>query len=88
MWLDTTLGDAQVNAATRAYAALGFLTKLALALAGAVALPLLQLVGFRPAQVNDTHALQALLLLYAALPLVLRGVAVTALIFLHRKGEI
>ncbi len=75
-------------AATRAYAALGFLTKLALALAGAVALPLLQLAGFRPAQVNDTHALQALLLLYAALPLVLRGVAVTALIFLHRKGEI
>ena len=75
-------------AATRAYAALGFLTKLALALAGAVALPLLQLAGFRPALVNDTHALQALLLLYAALPLVLRGVAVTALIFLHRKGEI
>ena len=60
----------------------------ALALAGAVALPLLQLSGFRPAEANDTNALRALLLLYAALPLLLRGIAVTALIFLHRKGAI
>lgn len=75
-------------AATRAYAVLGFLTKVALALAGAVALPLLQLSGFRPAEANDTNALRALLLLYAALPLLLRGIAVTALIFLHRKGAI
>ncbi|MBU3029684.1 MFS transporter [Paracoccus marinaquae] len=76
------------SAATRAYAVLGLLAKLALALAVAVALPLLQLAGFRPADANDTNSLQALLLLYAALPLVLRGVAVTALILLHRKGEI
>lgn len=76
------------SAATRAYAVLGFLTKVALALAGAVALPLLQLSGFRPAETNDTNALRALLLLYAALPLLLRGIAVTALIFLHRKGAI
>lgn len=76
------------SAGTRAYATLGFLTKVALALAGSVALSLLQLAGFRPAVANDTNALRALLLLYAALPLLLRGVAVTALILLHRKGAI
>ena len=75
-------------AATRAYAALGFLTKAALALAGAVALPLLELAGFRPAEPNDTAALRALLLLYAGLPLLLRGVAVILLLFIHKRGAI
>ncbi|WP_157994787.1 MFS transporter [Paracoccus tegillarcae] len=75
-------------AATRAYAALGFLTKAALALAGAIALPLLQLAGFRPALPNDSGALQALLMLYAGVPLVLRAMAVTILIYLHKRGAI
>lgn len=75
-------------AASRAYAVLGFLTKAALALAGVVALPLLQLAGFQPGQSNGPQALQALLLLYAALPLALRALAVTGLIFLHGRGSI
>ncbi len=75
-------------AATRAYAALGFLSKAALALAGALALPLLQLAGFRPAGANDAGALQVLLWLYAGLPLILRGAAILALIFLNRKGAL
>lgn len=76
------------NAATRAYAALGFLTKVALALAGAVALPLLQLKGFQPGEPNDAEAIQALLLLYAALPLLLRFIAVIGLVSLRRRRMI
>lgn len=75
-------------AAARAYAVLGFLTKAALALAAAIALPLLQQAGFRPAAPNDATALRALLLLYAGLPLLLRGVAVVALIILHKRGRL
>lgn len=85
---DRIEASATEAAATRAYAALGFLTKASLALAGAIALPLLQLSGFRPGQPNGPDALHLLLLLYAALPLLLRAVAVVALIFLHRKGAI
>lgn len=73
------------NAATRAYAALGFLTKAALALAGAVALPLLQLNGFHPGEPNDAEAIRALLLLYAALPLLLRFIAIIGLISLRKR---
>lgn len=75
-------------AATRAYAALGFLTKAALALAGAVALPLLQVAGFQPAGENGAGALRALLLLYAGLPLGLRALAVAVLIILDRRGAV
>lgn len=83
--IEATMTEA---ASTRAYAVLGFLTKAALALAGAIALPLLQLAGFRPDAPNDAGALQALLLLYAGLPLLLRALAVLTLITLHRKGAI
>lgn len=76
------------EAATRAYAALGFLTKAALALAGAVALPLLQMAGFAPGGQNGPAALQALLYLYAGLPLVLRSGALGLLIHCHRRGTI
>lgn len=76
------------HAAARAFALLGFLTKAALALAGALALPLLQLAGFRPAQPNSPEALRLLLILYAALPLALRGLAVVLLFVNHRRGRI
>lgn len=73
-------------AATRAYAALGFLTKAALALAGAVALLLLQAAGFRPAATNDADALRLLLVLYAGVPLALRAAAITLIFIFYRRG--
>ncbi|WP_313136492.1 MFS transporter [Paracoccus jeotgali] len=76
------------RAAGRAYAALGFLTKAALALAGATALPLLQGAGFRPGADNDAAALRLLLLLYAGAPLLLRAAAIAALAWFWRRGAI
>jgi Na+/melibiose symporter-like transporter len=76
------------GAATRAHAGLAFLTKAALALAGAIALPLLARAGFRPAEVNPEQALDALRWTYAGLPLVLRALAIGLLIQFHRKGRI
>ena len=75
-------------AATRAHAGLAFLTKAALALAGAIALPLLARAGFRPAAPNPEQALDALRWIYAGLPLVLRALAIGLLIQFHRKGRI
>ena len=60
----------------------------ALALAGAIALPLLARAGFRPAAPNPEQALDALRWIYAGLPLVLRGLAIGLLIQFHRKGRI
>lgn len=65
--------------ATTAYAVLAFLGKASLALAGAVALPLLDWRGFVPAGENDAAALGALLLLYGGLPCVMRLVAMAVL---------
>lgn len=73
-------------AATRAYAGLAFLTKAALALAGAIALPLLASAGFRPAAPNPEQALDLLRFLYAGLPLILRALAIGLTIWLYRKG--
>lgn len=80
--------SATQRAASRAYAALGFLTKAALALAGGLALPLLQQAGFRPGAPNDSDALRVLLLLYAGVPLALRVLAIAALALCHRKDLI
>lgn len=74
--------------AGRAYAVLTFLTKAALALASAVALPLLQSAGFRPGEANGAGALRMLLLLYAGVPLALRLLAIAALLGLRRGGRI
>ncbi|MCF3973339.1 MFS transporter [Paracoccus sp. EGI L200073] len=76
------------GAATRAHAGLAFLTKAALALAGAVALPLLAQAGFRPAMPNPETALDALRWLYGGLPLALRLLAIGLLVHLHRKGSL
>lgn len=75
-------------AASRAYAVLSFLTKAALALASAIALPILQVAGFTPAGSNGQGALRALLWLYAGLPLLLRLVAIVALAVFHRRNAI
>ncbi|MDP5308902.1 MFS transporter [Paracoccus spongiarum] len=75
-------------AASRAYAVLSFLTKAALALASAVALPALQAAGFSPAATNGPDALRALLLLYAGLPLLLRLAAIAALAAFYRRNAI
>lgn len=86
--LSERLGAANAaGAATRAHAGLAFLTKAALALSGAIALPLLAQVGFRPAAQNSEQALDALRWLYALLPLCLRALAIGLLIYLHRKGR-
>lgn len=74
--------------ASRAHAVLGFLSRAALAVAGTVAFPLLEFAGFRPSQTNDASALEALLLLYAGVPIALRLGAVAALVFLLRRNAI
>jgi Na+/melibiose symporter-like transporter len=87
--LSARIGDTgSAGIATRAHAGLAFLTKAALALAGAIALPLLAQAGFRPAEQNPEQALDALRWLYAGLPLVLRVLAIALLTYFHRKGRI
>lgn len=76
------------HAASRAFGALGLITKLALALAGALALPALEAAGFRPGAPNPPEILQILLLLYAGLPLLLRLLAIAALFQFHRTARI
>lgn len=85
--LSARIGGSHTHgAASRAYAALGFLSKAALALAGVVALPLLQTAGFQPGAPNEAAALRLLLVLYAGVPLALRAAAISLLIWFHRKG--
>lgn len=76
------------GAATRAHAGLAFLTKAALALAGAIALPLLAGAGFRAGGANPEQALDLLRWLYAGVPLILRALAIGLLIHLYRKALI
>lgn len=56
-----------------------FVSKLSLALAAATLLPTLDGVGFRPGAQNTESALFALTLIYAALPCVLKLIAITLL---------
>ncbi|MEM7619059.1 MAG: MFS transporter [Pseudomonadota bacterium] len=58
----------------------GFVNKATLALAAAIALPLLQLSGFEPSQNNSDAALVTLSFMYAALPCLLKVLAIFALI--------
>jgi glycoside/pentoside/hexuronide:cation symporter, GPH family len=62
------------HAATH-YALLALVAKLSLALASAIALPLLDLVGFTPAQHNNHTALLSLSIIYALVPCVLKLIA-------------
>lgn len=87
--LSERIGAARAEgAATRAHAGLAFLTKAALALAGALALPLLAQAGFRPGAANTEQALDALRWLYGGLPLGLRLLAIALLVHLLRKGRL
>ena len=61
-------------------------TKLNLALAAGLALPALQLLGYRPCA-RDASALQALALAYAVLPCVLKLMAAALLLRLRRSIE-
>lgn len=58
-----------------------FVSKLSLALAAALLLPSLQAAGFVAGGVNDADALLALSLLYAALPCILKLLAIALLAF-------
>jgi GPH family glycoside/pentoside/hexuronide:cation symporter len=63
-----------------------FATKLNLALAAGLALPLLGLLGYTPGA-REPHALQMLSLAYCVLPLVLKAMAFAALALLLLKRE-
>lgn len=58
-----------------AFGVWSFAAKISLAVSAAIVLPLLQVAGFEPAGVNDARALNALNLLYAVFPCVLKVLA-------------
>lgn len=62
-----------------AFSLWNFVSKLSLALAAATLLPTLQAAGFRPGPENPPQALLALSLIYAALPCVLKLIAIALL---------
>jgi GPH family glycoside/pentoside/hexuronide:cation symporter len=53
-----------------------FLAKLALALASVIALPFLDIAGYKPGLNNDANALQALGFIYAAIPCLLKIISI------------
>jgi GPH family glycoside/pentoside/hexuronide:cation symporter len=63
-----------------------FMNKLSLALAALTILPALQALGFQPGAENTPTALSALTLIYAALPCVLKGIAIAVLTFTPLSG--
>lgn len=63
-----------------------FVSKLSLALAALMILPALDALGFRPGPENSAQALQSLTLIYAALPCVLKVVAILLLTFTPLPG--
>ena len=68
------LTQAGLNASA-AFGIWSFAGKLALALAAALALPLLQMQGFQPGTDNSPQALAALTIAYAILPCILKMAA-------------
>jgi GPH family glycoside/pentoside/hexuronide:cation symporter len=76
--------------ATRHYAAIAFLTKMALALAAGVILPLLESSGYRPAEQNTEAALMMLSFYYALIPCLIKiiaGVLLLTWLFDRNEGE-
>jgi GPH family glycoside/pentoside/hexuronide:cation symporter len=64
-----------------------FVSKLSLALAALTILPALDALGFRPGPDNSQAALQSLTLIYAALPCVLKVIAILLLTFTPLPGH-
>ncbi len=69
------LAQTGANTDSAAFSLWSFVSKLSLALAAATLLPALQAAGFRPGPDNTPQALWALSLIYAALPCVLKLIA-------------
>ena len=67
---------AEAHAATH-FALLGLVTKLSLAVASAIALPMLSAMGFQPATQNSAEALFGLSLAYALIPCLLKLMSAT-----------
>jgi MFS family permease len=65
--------------ATSQFGMFAFLAKLALALASVIALPFLDVMGYKPGLNNDINALMALGFIYAAIPCLLKIIAVLML---------
>lgn len=65
--------------ATSQFGLFAFLAKLALALSSVIALPFLDIAGYKPGLNNDANALQALGFIYAAIPCLLKIIAVLML---------
>jgi GPH family glycoside/pentoside/hexuronide:cation symporter len=90
---DMTLAPAMLaaridGAGGRVFALWTFLQKSALALAAGVALPMLSLAGFDPAQPVTAEGRAALSVAYALIPCLLKILAVGALVFLPPEKEI
>lgn len=69
------------------YACLAFIGKISLALASAVALPVLDLAGFKPQAENSDLALATLSFAYALVPSVLKLAAVVLLYFFFMRSQ-
>lgn len=65
--------------ATAQFSVLAFLSKLGLALAAGICLPLLQAAGYQPGGTNSEGVLQSLGFIYAALPCILKIIAAALL---------
>lgn len=63
-----------------------FVSKLSLALAALTILPALDILGFRPGLENSPEALHSLTLIYAAVPCVLKVIAILLLTFTPLPG--
>lgn len=69
----------QKHRASAIFGQLTFLLKLAIALASVIALPWLEHLGYQPDEENDALALSALSLFYAAIPCVIKAIAMLML---------
>jgi GPH family glycoside/pentoside/hexuronide:cation symporter len=69
------------------YAFLAFVTKVSLAIASAIALPALDIAGFKPKAVNDNEALLALSVAYALVPCILKLMAAGLLYVLFIRSN-
>ena len=82
--------EQQLNGASRGFACLAFLSKVALAVSAAALLTLLDLAGYQPGVGGDQDARVALLLSYGAIPLATKALALLALLWLmvFRKRKV